>query len=143
MTKTFKLTPKLIEKLTSYGLTNEAVCNILDIAHDEFIALIEDESYSKAVRTGKDRTDFNVIEQLYQKAIGYEHTDYHFYSFQGELYTHEYVKRYPPDLPSIIFWLKNRRPAEWKEKVESGGNLDEETLQKLRELAVARMREKL
>lgn len=143
MTKIYKLTPKLIEKLTSYGLTNEAVCNILDISHEEFIALMEDESYSKAVRTGKDRADFNIIEQLYQKAIGYEHTDYHFYSFQGELIEHKYVKRYPPDLPSIIFWLKNRRPNEWKEKVESDGKLDEVTLQKLREIAYERMKAKL
>jgi hypothetical protein len=139
MTKTFKLTPRLFEKLFSYGMENESICDALEITTDEFKEIAQQEEYARALKRGKARADFNMIEQLYQKAIGYEHTDYHFYSYQGELFTKEYTKRYPPDLPSIIFWLKNRRPAEWKEKVESGSELDDATLDKLRELAVAEM----
>jgi hypothetical protein len=30
------------------------------------------------------------------------------------------VKNYPPDTTAVIFWLKNRRPDEWRDKIDHG-----------------------
>ncbi len=35
-----------------------------------------------------------------------------------------YVEHYAPDTTAAIFWLKNRQPAQWRDKIEaelSGG----------------------
>jgi len=31
----------------------------------------------------------------------------------------ELIKYYPPDPVSIIFWLKNRKPEQWRDKQEA------------------------
>jgi hypothetical protein len=36
------------------------------------------------------------------------------------------TKYYPPDATSMIFWLKNRRPEQWKEKPD--GNTDKDPI---------------
>ena len=30
----------------------------------------------------------------------------------------DYVEHYPPDTTACIFWLKNRQPALWRDKVQ-------------------------
>jgi hypothetical protein len=32
------------------------------------------------------------------------------------------TKHYPPDTTAAIFWLKNRRPSEWRDKVDMNAN---------------------
>lgn len=143
MTKTFKLTPNLIEKMCACGLNAANIRNILNLTVDEYDNLFLDEKYTLAVRRGKEIADFNVLEGLLIKATGFEHEDVHFASYKGDIMKEKFKKYYPPDMTAIIFWLKNRCPNSWKEKVEGGGSLDEETLTRLREIAVERMDAKL
>ena len=43
----------------------------------------------------------------------------------GEIVQTQIRKYYPPDTTAGIFWLKNRKPAEWRDKqeVEHSGNV--------------------
>ena len=67
---------------------------------------------------GKDEPDERVVRSLYQRAIGYvtETTKVMMVGGKPEIIT--YKEQVPPDTTAMIFWLKNRRPQEWREKSE-------------------------
>ena len=39
----------------------------------------------------------------------------------GEIVITPIVKYYPPNATSLIFWLKNRQSAKWRDKTEISG----------------------
>jgi hypothetical protein len=55
---------------------------------------------------------------LYKRACGYEHPEDDIKNYMGEIIITPTIKHYPPDATSGIFWLKNRRPKEWRDKQE-------------------------
>jgi len=59
-----------------------------------------------------------VVESLYHRATGYSHPDVVVTSYQGDVTLTEIEKHYPPDATSMIFWLKNRQPKQWRDKQE-------------------------
>jgi len=73
----------------------------------------------KALKEGKDVPDRNVENALYKRARGYdaeeviEERD----PDTGQMVvTRRVVKHIPPDPTSMIFYLKNRKPDEWRDK---------------------------
>jgi hypothetical protein len=79
--------------------------------------------FLQSLKEGKDLADSNVVAKLYQRAMGYEHPETKFFVVrvgkdEDEIQTRETVKIYPPDVTAMIFWLKNRRPQQWRDKVE-------------------------
>lgn len=76
------------------------------------------EEFADAVRQGKLRADMEVAVALYRRAIGYEHEAVKIFADpkSGEVLKVPYIERYPPDAASMIFWLKNRRRADWRDK---------------------------
>ena len=95
-----------------------------------------------ALATGKDFADRLIENSLYKKAIGFyareqkafkvktveydEATGRKIKEFE-ELKTAEEVHYFEPDIKAIIFWLKNRKPDIWKEKVAEAMADDEGT----------------
>ncbi len=76
--------------------------------------------FSDAIRTGRDIYDTQLIEKsLKQRATGYEYTEEKVFCKDGEIITHETTKKMPPDATSMIFWLKNRNPERWRDKIET------------------------
>lgn len=134
-----------IEKLAGYGLPDEAIADVLGVTLKQFEGAKRTyKSFTDALRKGGNKADLNVIESLYNKATGYERREVEFVKSQGKVKTQPVIKYYPPELNAIMFWLKNRLPYEWKEKIVMNKNgLSEEHLQKLRELAVDAMRRHL
>jgi len=60
-----------------------------------------------------------VADRLFLRARGYSHEAVKVMSRGGkeEPVMVPYVEHYPPDTTACIFWLKNRRPDLWREKV--------------------------
>ena len=91
-------------------------------AHPDFLA---------ALTSGKDIADEKVVASLYHRATGYSHPAVKIVTVarggnQGsDVVEVPYTEHYPPDATSMIFWLKNRRPGEWRDKqeVEHSGKL--------------------
>ena len=76
--------------------------------------------FLSAVKEGREWADANVAKSLYHRAIGYSHQedDIRTLSVGGgrsEIVITPTVKHYPPDTTAAIFWLKNRRPEQWRE----------------------------
>lgn len=68
-----------------------------------------------AMKTGKDESDDRVERSLFARANGYEHDEVDIRVVNGEIIQTPIRKYYPPDTTAAIFWLKNRRPEEWRE----------------------------
>jgi hypothetical protein len=75
--------------------------------------------FSATIKDGKDESDNRVVESLFKRATGYSHPDVHISTYEGKAIVTKITKHYPPDATSCIFWLKNRRSNEWKDRSEN------------------------
>jgi hypothetical protein len=76
------------------------------------------EEFCNALKTGKDVADERVERSLYHKAVGYTFDAVKIFMPGGAekpVYA-PYQEHVPPDSTACFFWLKNRRPAAWRDK---------------------------
>lgn len=90
--------------------------NLWKVQHVEF---------SESIRVPKAEADERVEQSLYRRAMGYEHDEVDIKVVAGAVVKTPIRKFYPPDTTAAIFWLKNRKPADWRDKqeVEHSGNV--------------------
>jgi hypothetical protein len=62
-----------------------------------------------------------VVSSLYHKAVGYTFESEKIFQHQGEIIRAPVREHVAPDTTAAIFWLKNRRPADWRDKQEHTG----------------------
>ena len=74
--------------------------------------------FLKSLKKGKMTADAKVVECLYQRATGYQAPAVKIFNQNGKIIEHKYRQHYPPDVTAQIFWLKNRRPQQFREKPE-------------------------
>lgn len=79
------------------------------------------EQFKAAVKKGRAPLDVEVENSLYKRATGYmveETVTETWKDRSGEEKTHtKKIKRHiPADPTAIIFWLKNRKPEQWRDK---------------------------
>lgn len=75
--------------------------------------------FCKSLKAGKIQADAEIAESLFNRAKGYIAPDLDIKMYEGEIIETPYMKHYPPDATSMIFWLKNRQPDLWREKREA------------------------
>lgn len=111
--------PLWAEGLAKLGKTNDEISLAMGIARSTFIEWQKKHpEFSVAIKIGKSEADTAVEAALYKRAIGYdidiqETTEYP----DGGVQVKKTRKHVPPDPTSQIFWLKNRKPEEWRDKV--------------------------
>lgn len=76
------------------------------------------EDFCQALIAGKDALDERVVRSLYQRAVGYTFESEKLFRFEDKVIRAETLEHVPPDPGAAMSWLKNRRPAEWRERVE-------------------------
>ncbi len=69
----------------------------------------------EVLKSGKEVADERVERSLYARANGYEHDEVDIRVIRDEIIQTPIRKYYPPDTTAAIFWLKNRRAAQWRE----------------------------
>jgi transcriptional regulator with XRE-family HTH domain len=72
-----------------------------------------------SLKDWKAEADGKVERSLYERACGYSHPETKIFCSDGQIITQETIKHYPPDPTSMIFWLKNRQPDKWRDKIET------------------------
>ncbi len=92
----------------------------------------------QSLKTGKEAADIEVENALYKKALGFREMEQTLSTRKTVEYDNgrrvreitepvvtETQKYYPPDTAAAIFWLKNRKPGQWRDKQEQKINLTE------------------
>ena len=73
--------------------------------------------FVQALKAGKTEADDRVERALYHRAVGYSHEVEKPMVVDKDVRIVTYTERMPPDTTACIFWLKNRNPEEWRDKV--------------------------
>ncbi|MGZ8181238.1 MAG: helix-turn-helix domain-containing protein [Methylobacter sp.] len=101
------------------GATDEQLADFFNVAKSTINLWKQKQpKFLDALKRGKTQADANVAHSLYKRATGYSHPDVHISNYQSEITKTEITKHYPPDTTACIFWLKNRQPKLWKDRVE-------------------------
>ncbi len=80
--------------------------------------------FCQSLKEGKADADARVAESLYRRALGYTAPAEDIRVIDDTLVRTDTEKHYPPDTTACIFWLKNRQPAMWRDKVAVSGDPD-------------------
>lgn len=114
--------PEYVEqakKLCALGATDAEMANFFNVAISTInLWKIKHPEFSEALNLGKEVADKRVVEALYQRAMGFSHEDTDIRVVDGAIIQTPLIKHYPPDTTAAIFWLKNRRPDEWRDKTQ-------------------------
>lgn len=143
-----------IEAWARDGLTNIQIAHNIGIRENTFYSWINRfPELEEALREGKEVVDIQVENALLKRALGYtaeEKKTYVKKDKEGNTNTHveKIEKHVAGDTTAMIFWLKNRKPKEWRDRkdLEHSGevqsninvlnNMDEETLNKLANMEI-------
>ena len=85
------------------------------------------------MQEGRDVADADVAQSLLHKAKGFTHPDGKVLTIAGEAQQVEYNRYFPPDTQAAIFWLRNRRRKQWRERSEHEHSISDERLRELEE----------
>ena len=100
----------LVEGWARDGLTNEQIAENLNIGKTTFYKLLKEyPELSEHLKKGKEVVDYEVENALLKNALS-------------------------GNIIAQIFWLKNRKPKQWKDKVEVEDESNKEALDKLDEV---------
>lgn len=116
--------PEVIDKtmqLARAGRTNDEIAEIIGVSSRTISRWTsEDWSFSASLKENKHLADDVVEVSLFRRATGYSHeAEKLFYDAKSkEVVRANTIEHYPPDPTSMIFWLKNRKPKEWRDRVE-------------------------
>ena len=85
---------------------------------------------SEALKRGKEVVDIQVENALFKRAMGYEYEETKIIISEKDGKRVETVKKQmPPDTTAQIFWLKNRKPEKWRDRVEVQNNDNDQVKQ--------------
>jgi len=117
----------IVQALAKRGLTIVQLAETLDVSPSTMNKwMVEHSEFSEAIKEARDISDDSVEASLFQRATGYSAKAVKVFLPSGstEPVYAPYIEHYAPDPTSMIFWLKNRKPKEWRDKQEvehSGG----------------------
>lgn len=104
------------------GATDIEVADMLGITDRTLYRWRHDyPEFCQALKSGKEFCDERVERSLYQKAIGYSFTTMERVGTGKNAKLAPIVKQVAPDTTAQIFWLKNRRSQQWRDRHEHTG----------------------
>lgn len=118
-----KFKPVFVEqarKLGELGATDREIGEFFDVDERTINRWkIEQPEFCQSLKVGKDIADDRVEQALYRRALGYSHDAVKIaVNAQGEITQVPFIEHHAPDTTAAIFWLKNRRKENWRDKHE-------------------------
>lgn len=129
------ITPDGLLKVQAWarnGLTDEQIAHNIGISKETFYQWKKTfPDFSDALKKGKEVVDIQVENALLKRALGYTFTEVTRerviepdpstgQPVEKLVVTKEVVKEVQPDTTAQIFWLKNRKPQDWRDRKEVG-----------------------
>lgn len=108
---------KLCEK---FALTDKELADYFDVTEKTLNNWKRDyPEFLQSLKFNKDLADERIEKSLYHRAKGYSHDAVKIsVNAQGMETITPFTEHYPPDTTAAIFWLKNRKPKEWRDKTD-------------------------
>ncbi len=107
----------LLEGWARDGLTDEQIAKNIGISRASLYKWKKKEvDIFDALKKGKEVVDFEVENALLKRALGYEYEEE---TYEKGILTKKVKKQVAPDTTAQIFWLKNRKPNTWKDRIET------------------------
>ena len=137
----------LLEGWARDGLTDEQIARNAGITAGTLYEWKKKfEQISEALKKGKEVVDYEVENALVRRALGYKYQEQTFERVWNEkleryikVNTKTTTKIAAPDVGAICFWLKNRRPKNWRDRPDL--QADNETLAKVDAILASMTRE--
>lgn len=108
------------KKLCQLGATDKEVSDFFGVDVRTIYRWKHDyDDFCQALKMGKEIADERVARSLYQRAIGYEQEEVKIFCDKGSTVYAPFTAKVAPDTTAAIFWLKNRRPDEWRDKTST------------------------
>lgn len=106
-------------KLCELGATDFEVAKFFEVTTTTLYRWRHDHpEFCEALKAGKHALDERVVRSLAHRALGYTFESEKIFAHQGRILRAKTVEHVPPDTTAMIFWLKNRRPAEFRDRQE-------------------------
>ena len=104
------------EKLCKLGATDMELADFFEVDVRTLQRWkCESEAFCHSIKAAKEIADDRVERSLFARANGYEHDEVDIRVVANAIVQTPIRKYYPPDTTAAIFWLKNRKPKEWRE----------------------------
>lgn len=127
----------LVEGWSRDGLSAEQIASNIGISRATlFNWKSKHLDFFDAIKRGREVADYQVENALFKRACGFEYDEVvtdviEFADGTQKKHVHKIRKTVPPDTGAAAFWLKNRRPDQWKDKVVNAVEMDFEDLNPL------------
>lgn len=134
------------------GYTDERICRFFGITHPTLNKYKREKpEFFTSLKDWKLEADAKVEKSLYQRAIGYQYDEVTYEKSNvgglgvvmkaGEIKALKHtptakakvvVKEVAPDVTAQIFWLKNRQPKVWRDKIDHEHTVPDELVEALK-----------
>lgn len=139
----------LVEGWARDGLTDIQIADNLGISKDTFYKYKKEHTdFSDSLKKGKEIVDYQVENALLKRALGYDYTETTKECKWNEklkkfemVVTKTVTKQVAPDTTAQIYWLNNRKPKYWRNRIDNNEsnktdlNNAKEILVKIKEVA--------
>ena len=115
---------QLVYWMAKNGLIDEQIAKELKISESTLNLWKQKHiEFSESIKKGKDIIDVLVEGSLLKRALGFDYEEVtRERNKDGKIVIFKKVKKYmPSDVTALIFWLKNRKPNEWRDRKEISG----------------------
>lgn len=111
----------LLEAWARDGLTDEQISHNMGINPATLYRYKKDHNQiCNALKKGKEVVDVQVENALLKRALGYKYKEVKTEKYMADgkpvKRVTETIKEVVPDVTAQIYWLKNRRPEQWRDK---------------------------
>lgn len=114
-------------RLCTLGATDAEIADFFGVSvRTLYRWKVESETFCQALNIGKEHADARVKRSLYMRATGYSFTEQQAFKVrrgpnEEAVEVVDVDRHLPPDTTAAIFWLKNRDPKNWRDRVEHTG----------------------
>jgi hypothetical protein len=107
-------------ELCERGATNPDLAGRFGVARSTIDLWIATHSeFAEAVEQGRDVAEATAVESLFTRVTGYNHQAEKVFLYRGEPRTATYTAHVPPETRACIYWLRNRRPEDWRTQADT------------------------
>jgi hypothetical protein len=117
------------KKLCVFGATDADLADFFGVAWRTISKwAVQHPEFGHALKEGKEARDSRIERRLAEKAMGYTVDAIKIIppsAANAKTIVVEYQEHIPPDTTAAIFWLKNRKPKEWRDsqQMEHSGSM--------------------